>query len=167
MTFGGMALLLSVAALAHPTMTVELYRKFWSDAETAVVKRITLTDAKKMEIKTALSGQFPKGLNDVDTFIVSSKTRTLGVLANLEVEGADIGVAVDKNRKQVVKVFFYTTPKGMEFFSKPGYLKQFVGKTTTSSFKAGKVLEDREMQVKSEAIATTVKSVLLYLQKGW
>lgn len=160
-----MTLCVATTALAHPTMTLELYRKFWPTAETAVVKRITLDDARKVAIKTGLGGQYPKGLNDVDTFIVSSKTTTLGVLCNLEVEGADIGVAVDKARKKIVKVHFYTVPKGMESISTPAYLKQFVGKTATSPFKAGKDFKPVEPQ--SQALGTTVKGVLLYLEKGW
>jgi hypothetical protein len=156
---------LATAALAHPTMTLELYRKFWPTAETSVVKRITLNDAQKKAIKTQLGGEYPKGLNDVDTFIVSSKTDTLGVLCNLEVEGADIGVAVDKARKKIVKVHFYTVPKGMEAISTPAYLKQFVGKTSSSPFKAGK--DFKPVKAHSQALGNTVKGVLLYLEKGW
>ena len=99
-----MTLCLATTALAHPTMTLELYRKFWPTAETAVVKRITLYEAKKAAIKTGLGGQYPKGLNDVDTFIVSSKTTTLGVLCNLEVEGAEAEPGLDGGAAKVLRL---------------------------------------------------------------
>lgn len=164
----GAAVLVATASLAHPKMTLELFRKFWPNAETSVVKRVRLNDSQKVEIKTSL-GEYPAGLNDVDVFVVSSKASALGVLANLETVGADIGVAVDRSRKKVVKVHFYTTPAGTETVRSPAFLKQFVGKTATQPFRIGKDMKttDAASESQAQAVANTVKGVLLYLQKGW
>jgi hypothetical protein len=164
---GAMALL-TTTSLAHPTMTLELFRKFWPDAETSVIKRVRVNEGQKAEIKKSL-GEYPTGLNDVDVFVVSSKVSALGVLANLETVGADIGVAVDRTRKKVVKVHFYTTPPGTEAVRSPTFLKQFVGKTADQAFRVGKDIKTTNgvSAQQARAVANTVKGVLLYLQKGW
>ena len=162
--------LLSLAsvALAHPRMTPELFKKFWPSAETSVVRRVSLTAAEKAEITKSLGvGAFPKELNDVDVFIVSSKASTLGVLANTDVSGTDIGVAVDRSRKKIIKAHLYATNAATRKLTDPAFLKQFTGKTAADAFRVGKDIKPVAGDPKgSQAIANSVKGSLLFLQKG-
>jgi hypothetical protein len=164
----GALALFATASLAHPTMTPELFRKFWPNYDSSVVKRIRLDDAKKAEIAKALGGEFPKTLNDVDVFIVSSPSSTLGVLANLDLGTADIGVAMDRSRNKIVKVYFYDTTKDMAPINTPAFLKQFTGKTAAQAFQVGKDIKPvKGAEKQSEFAARIVKGTVLYLQKGW
>jgi hypothetical protein len=161
---------LSAAAtltFAHPKMTLALFRKFWPNAETSVVKRVRLNDAKKAEVEKAL-GSFPATLNDVDVFIASSKTSALGVLANLNVGATDIGVAMDRSRKKIVKVYFYTTGRDMAALNSPAFLNQFTGKSTDHAFKVGRdVKAPKGSEKQAQTMATAIKGAGLFLQKGW
>lgn len=162
----GAALIASVA-LAHPRMTPDLFKKFWPNAEKTTVRRATLTAAEKREIARALGGAFPRELNDVDVFIVSSKTSTLGVLANTDVSGTDIGVAVDPGRKRIVKAYLYATNAATRKLNDPAFLKQFSGKTAADPFRVGRDIKPVAGDPKgSQAIANSVKGSLLFLQKG-
>jgi hypothetical protein len=163
---GALALFAS-ATLAHPKMTPELFRKFWTTYDSSVVKRVRLNNAKKAEIGKML-GSYPDTLNDVDVFVVSSKTSALGVLANLNVGATDIGVAMDRNRKKIVKVIFYTTGKDMTTLNTPTFLNQFAGKTGDQAFKVGQDIRSiKGAEKQAQNLATIVKGTVLFLQKGW
>ena len=162
-----LAALVASAAFAHPRMTPELFKKFWPDAERSTVRRASLTPAEKAEIAKALGGAFPRELNDVDVFIVSSKTSTLGVLANTDVSGTDIGVAVDRGRRRIVKAHLYATNAATRKLNDPAFLKQFAGKTVADPFRVGRDIKAAGGDVRgSQAIANSVKGSLLFLQKG-
>jgi hypothetical protein len=148
-------------------MTLALFRKFWPNTETSAVKRVRLSDAEKSEIKRAL-GSYPTTLNDVDVFIASSKTSALGVLANLNVGATDIGVAMDRSRRKIVKVHFYTTGSDMAALNSPAFLNQFASKTTDQPFKVGSDLNPPKGAAKqAQTMATIIKGAGLFLQKGW
>lgn len=158
---------LASAGFAHPKMTLALFRKFWPDAETSVVKRVKLDDAGKAAIGKTL-GTYPETLDDVDVFVVSSKKSTLGVLANLNVGATDIGVSMDRSRKKILKVYFYTTGKNMVAVNTPAFLNQFAGKTSAAAFKVGRDIKAVEgAEEPSQTMATIVRGTTLFLQKGW
>ena len=103
----------------------------------------------------------------MDVFIVSSKTSTLGILANTDVSGTDIGVAVDRSRKRIVKAHLYATNAATKKLNDPAFMKQFTGKTAADPFRVGKDIKPVAGDPQgSQAIANSVKGSLLFLQKG-
>ena len=93
-------LLTTTGVLAHPVVTRELLQKFWTDAQSATNKEISLTDEKKKTVTKVLGGALPKETTESDFYVVLGKTGSLGVLANFDPPGMDVGVAIDRERKK-------------------------------------------------------------------
>lgn len=161
------AMLLATAALAHPTVTRELLQKFWADAQSATNKEISLTDEKKKMVSKALGSVLPKETTEADVYVVLGKAGSLGVLVNLDPPGMDVGVAIDRERKKIVKVQVYKQ-SGKYKFDDPAFLNQFAGKIASDAFKVGKDIKPvKGAEKESQTVATDIKAVLLIVQKGW
>ena len=155
------AMLLTTAALAHPKVTRELLQKFWADAQSATNKEISLTDEQKKTVSKYLGRSLPKETMESDIYIVLGKAGSLGVLVNLDPAGMDVGVAIDRERKRIVKVQIYKH-SGKHKFDAPTFLNQFAGKKASDAFKVGKDIKPvKGAEQESQTVATDIKAVLL------
>lgn len=161
------ALLVATGALAHPSITRELLQTFWLAAQSATTKVISLTTEKKRAIEQALGQTLPKELGEADTFIVVGKSGSLGVLMNFDPPGISMGLAIDRDRKKIVKARIYNH-SGTHKMDAPAFLNQFVGKTAADPFKVGKDIKSvKGAEKESQAVATDVKAALLLARNGW
>lgn len=164
----GAVTLTATASLAHPKVTRDLLQRFWPEAQSAAAKEIALSDEQEREIVRVLGKPVPKELDHTDYFLVTGKNGPLGMLMNFDPPGVGMGLAVDRDRRKIVKAVIYKRQEGTPPLDRPEFLNQFAGKTATDPFQVGRDIQPvKGAEKESQIIATDVKAALLLAQRGF